>query len=100
VLEPIVRMDIVAPSAAQGEIAADLATRRGRVTGSQSLPGQRVSLTALAPLAELIDYHARLKSATAGEGSYTLDLSHYEPVLPRKQQELIQAHAPRHVAEH
>jgi len=100
VLEPIVRMDIVAPSAAQGEIAADLATRRGRVTGSQSLPGQRVSLTALAPLAELIDYHARLKSATAGEGSYTLDLSHYEPVLPRKQQELIQAHAPRHAAEH
>jgi elongation factor G len=99
VLEPVVRADIVAPSSAQGEIAADLATRRGRVTGSQSLPGQRVSIGALAPLAELIDYHARLKSATGGEGSYTLDLSHYEPVQARKQAELVQAHVPRH-AEH
>ena len=70
------------------------------MTGTKSLAGNRVSIAALAPLAELTDYHARLKSATQGEGSYTLDLSHYEAVLPRRQQELTQAYAPRHAAEH
>ena len=43
------------------------------------------------PLAELIDYAVRLKSLTAGEGAYTLDLSHYETVPPRRQQELAAA---------
>jgi elongation factor G len=100
ILEPIVRAEITAPVNAQGDIAADLATRRGRVTGTKSLAGSRVSIAALAPLSELTDYHARLKSATGGEGSYTLDLSHYEAVLPRRQQELTQAYAPRHAAEH
>jgi len=41
------------------------------------------------PLAELADYQSRLKSITGGEGTYTMDLSHYDPVPPRKQQELM-----------
>jgi elongation factor G len=88
VLEPIVRAEINVPSSAVGDVTADLVTRRGRVTGQSSLPGGRLALTALAPLAELTDYPMRLKSLTAGEGSYTLDLSHYETVPPRRQQEL------------
>jgi elongation factor G len=88
VLEPIVRAEITVPSTAVGDIAADLATRRGRVTGQSSLPGGRLAVLALVPLAELTDYPVRLKSLTAGEGSYTLDLSHYETVPPRRQQEL------------
>ena len=91
VLEPVVRAEIAVPSRAVGDIAADLATRRGRVTGQSSLPGGRLALSALAPLAELTDYAVRLKSLTAGEGSYTLDLSHYETVPPRRQQELVAA---------
>jgi elongation factor G len=91
VLEPVVRAEISVPSRAVGDIAADLATRRGRVTGQASLPGGRLALSALAPLAELTDYAVRLKSLTAGEGSYTLDLSHYETVPPRRQQELVAA---------
>jgi len=91
VLEPVVRAEISVPSNAVGDIAADLATRRGRVTGQASLPGGRLSLSALVPLAELTDYAVRLKSLTAGEGSYTLDLSHYETVPPRRQQELTAA---------
>ena len=34
---------------------------------------------------------SRLKSLTGGEGTFTMDLSHYDPVPPRKQQELTQA---------
>jgi elongation factor G len=88
ILEPIVRAEISVPSHAVGDITADLATRRGRVTGQSSLPGGQLTVSALVPLAELTDYAVRLKSLTAGEGTYTLDLSHYETVPPRRQQEL------------
>ncbi|MGH8178422.1 MAG: elongation factor G [Steroidobacter sp.] len=91
VLEPIVRIEVTSPSAATGDITGDLATRRGRVNGSQSLAGQRNRITALVPLAELNDYQSRVKSLTGGEGAYTMDLSHYDPVPPRKQQELMNA---------
>ena len=37
------------------------------------------------------EYQSRLKSLTGGEGAYTMELSHYDPVPPRKQQELMKA---------
>jgi elongation factor G len=95
VLEPVVRIEIAAPTRAIGDITGDLATRRARISGNGSLPGQRATVTALAPLAEISDYQSRLKALTGGEGSYTMDLSHYDPVPPRKQQELMQAWRPR-----
>ncbi|MBK7251086.1 MAG: elongation factor G [Gammaproteobacteria bacterium] len=95
VLEPIVRVEITVPSGATGDITGDLATRRARISGNGSLPGQRVSIAALVPLAELGDYQSRLKSLTGGQGSYTMVLSHYDPVPARRQQELIQAWKPR-----
>jgi elongation factor G len=88
VLEPIVRVEITTPSAVTGDITGDLAGRRGRISGSHSLGGQRARLSALVPLAELTDYQTRLKSLTGGEGTYTMDLSHYDPVPARRQQEL------------
>ncbi|NLG75684.1 MAG: elongation factor G, partial [Xanthomonadaceae bacterium] len=91
VIEPIVRIEVTAPSSSTGDITGDLATRRGRVAGSQALAGHRTRITALVPLAELADYQARLKSLTGGEGAYTMELSHYDPVPPRKQQELMNA---------
>jgi elongation factor G len=95
VLEPVVRIEIAAPTSAIGDITGDLATRRARISGNGSLPGRRATVTALAPLAEITDYQSRLKALTGGEGSYTMDLSHYDPVPPRKQQELMQAWKPR-----
>jgi len=95
VLEPIVRVEITAPSDSMGDITGDLATKRGRINGNSALGGGRVSISALVPLAELNEYQSRLKSLTGGEGSYTMDLSHYDPVPPRKQQELMNAFRPR-----
>jgi elongation factor G len=95
VLEPIVRVEITGPATVTGDITGDLATKRARINGSDSLPGQRVVINALVPLAELTDYQSRLKAITGGQGSYTMTLSHYDPVPPRKQQELMQAWRPR-----
>ena len=50
---------------------------------------------AFVPLAEVSEYQSRLKALTGGQGAYTMELSHYDPVPPRKQQELAQAWRPR-----
>jgi elongation factor G len=91
VLEPLVRIEVTSPSAATGDITGDLAVRRGRVSGSHALANQRTRISALVPLAEINDYQSRIKSLTGGEGAYTMELSHYDPVPPRKQHELATA---------
>ena len=99
VLEPIMLLSITAPATAIGDITGDLATKRARINGNSSLPGQRATLLALVPLAEVSEYQSRLKALTGGQGAYTMELSHYDPVPPRKQQELTQAWRPREAQE-
>ena len=99
VLEPIVRVAISTPATSIGDVTSDLATRRARISGQDSLPGGRAEISALVPLAELQDYLSRLKALTGGEGTYTMDLSHYDPVPPRRQQELVAAYKPHEEAE-
>lgn len=88
VLEPIARIAITAPDSATGALTGDLSSRRGIVSGTDSpRPGQ-VQITAQVPLAELASYQSRLDALTAGQGVYTLALSHYEVVPPQVQQQL------------
>jgi elongation factor G len=91
----MVRLEIAAPSSAIGDITGDLATKRARISGNGTLSGRRATVSAVAPLAEITDYQSRLKALTGGEGTYTMDLTHYDPVPPRKQQELMEAFRPR-----
>lgn len=99
VLEPVMHVAITAPATSIGDITGDLATKRARINGNDSLPGQRATVSAFVPLAEISDYQSRLKSLTGGEGAYTMELSHYDPVPSRKQQELMQAWRPRETDE-
>ena len=92
VLEPIVQVEITAPEHGIGDITGDLASRRGQVNGTRAaVPGSLV-VQGLAPLAELASYQSRLNAMTAGEGRYTLLLSHYEPVPPNTQASLVGAY--------
>jgi elongation factor G len=88
VLEPIVRLAIHVPEANLGDVTGDLAQRRGQVQGTGAPLAGRVTVTALAPLSELAGYQARLNGLTGGQGRYTLQLSHHEPVPPALQQQL------------
>ncbi len=94
VLEPVVHVKITAPGTVMGDITADLATRRARIDGNEARTRGRIVVSAYVPLAEVTDYQTRLKALTGGEGSFTLALSHYDPVPPRKQQELASAWKP------
>ena len=88
-LEPIVNIEIFAPDANMGDLAGDLSSKRGQVTGTQNLRGSMVKIKGLVPLSELNSYHSRLKSMTGGQGSYSIELSHYEAVPPTVQQHLV-----------
>jgi len=93
VLEPIVDLEVSAPEAQAGDITGGLAAKRARIHGTDSRHGEIV-IRAQVPLSELEGYAAELKSATAGQGRYSLDFSHYEPVPPGVQQRLVAAHQP------
>ncbi|HVJ36300.1 MAG TPA: elongation factor G [Stenotrophomonas sp.] len=93
VLEPIVELEVSAPEAQAGDITGGLAAKRARIHGTDSHRGDIV-IRAQVPLSELEGYAAELKSATAGQGRYSLDFSHYEPVPPGVQQRLVAAHHP------
>ncbi len=88
VLEPLVHIEVLAPEATIGDLTGDLASKRGHVTGTQPRPNGAVAISGLIPLAELGDYQGRLKSLTAGEGSYSIEFSHYAQVPDATQQQL------------
>jgi len=94
VLEPIVNVDIVAPEAKMGDIAGELSGHRGQIKGSDSPRPGTVQISAQAPLSEMEQFPARLKSITAGHGSYSLEFSHYETAPPQLQQRLVSAYKP------
>ncbi|MFO1263183.1 MAG: elongation factor G [Rhodoferax sp.] len=92
VLEPLVTLEVLAPQAAIGDLTGDLASRRGHVTGTQPRPTAMAAIHGLIPLAELEAYQGRLKSLTAGKGSYSIAFSHYAPVPLQVQMQLMAAH--------
>jgi elongation factor G len=91
VLEPIVKIRVVAQDSAMGDLAGDLSSRRGRISGSEAKSGGRIAIDGEVPLAELEGYDARLKSLTGGVGTYSIELSHYEAVPGSIQKQLANA---------
>jgi elongation factor G len=99
VLEPIVNVEIIAPEAKMGDVAGELSGHRGQIKGSDTPRPGTVQITAQAPLSELEHFPARLKSLTAGHGSYSMEFSHYEAAPPQLQQKLAAAHRPAQTEE-
>ena len=77
----------------------DLSSKRGQVSGTDSLPGSTIVISGKAPLSELNNYQGRLKSVTGGQGSYSIELSHYDPVPPQIQQQIVAEHKSVHAEE-
>ncbi|HOW47780.1 MAG TPA: elongation factor G [Rubrivivax sp.] len=92
VLEPIANIEITAPDAAMGDIAGDLSAKRGQVNGTANAAAGTMVVRGQAPMSELAGYQSRLNAMTAGQGRYTITLSHYEAVPPAVQQQLVSAH--------
>ncbi|NLX59301.1 MAG: elongation factor G [Phycisphaerae bacterium] len=92
-LEPIVNLEIVIPASFMGDITGDLNSRRGRIIGMDAAPGNMQVIKASAPLAEVATYNTQLRSITGGQGSYSMELSHYEQVPGNVQKQIVDAYA-------
>ena len=88
ILEPIVKVEIVAPNDYFGDIASDLGSRRGQLSGNDMLSGGLTEIHALVPLSELDGYATRLHAITQGQGSWSMELDSYQPAPAQKQAEL------------
>jgi elongation factor G len=86
-LEPIMKVDITAPTEYIGDLMGDLNSRRGRMEGVDA-DGDNQTLHARVPLAEMLTYGSTLRSITQGRGSFHMEYTHYEEV-PRSLQDKI-----------
>jgi elongation factor G len=96
ILEPIVNLEVNVPEAHMGDITGGLASKRAKISGTDSLRDGEIVVKAQVPLSELTDYAAELKGATAGRGRYEIEFSHYEPVPGAVQKQLMDAYKPHH----
>jgi elongation factor G len=92
VMEPIVNAEFSVPTDCVGGVTGDLSGMRGMITGTDALPDNRALVSGQVPLQELQGYHSRLKSLTGGDGSFTMDFSHYAEI-PANELKQIQAEA-------
>jgi len=81
-MEPIVDVAVTVPSRCAGGVTGDLSSMRGMVSGTETLPNDRIVIAGQVPLKEMQEYHSRLKSLSGGDGSFTMDFSHYAQVAP------------------
>jgi len=88
-LEPIVKLEVTVPMKYTGAILGDLNGKRGQVENQDSLAGDLAMIFASAPLAEVTRYAAQLGSITQGQGSYSMEFSHYDTVPPNVQQQIV-----------
>jgi len=90
ILEPIMNVEVYAPSDFAGDIMGDLNSRRGRVSGMDTR-GTMTVVKAQVPMAEMLTYEQQLTSMTGGRGTYHMAYSHYEDVPAQIQAKIIAA---------
>ena len=78
ILEPIMKVEVVAPKQYYGNVTADLASRRGRVVDTKQIKNLEI-VRAQVPLANMFGYATTLRSFTQGRGTYTMQFFAYEP---------------------
>jgi elongation factor G len=90
ILEPIMQVEVYAPSDFAGDLMGDLNGRRGRIAGMDTR-GAMTVIRAQVPMSEMLTYEQHLTSATGGRGSYHMEYSHYEEVPHQFQAKIIAA---------
>lgn len=92
VLEPLLHVTVKVPDSHFGEVSAELAGRRGRVTATDSPASGWTLISASVPMAELDGFESRLKAISAGDSEFVLDAGGHEPAPGEVQNRLVQAY--------
>jgi elongation factor G len=87
-LEPVMQVEVQAPSEFAGDLMGDLNGRRGRIAGMDTR-GATTIIRAQVPMAEMLTYEQHLTSATGGRGAYSMTYSHYDEVPSHQQAKIV-----------
>ncbi|MCH8911480.1 MAG: elongation factor G [Chloroflexi bacterium] len=90
-LEPVLKLKILAPDDCAGDVMGDLSSRRARIGGMEPKGKGLTEITAEAPASTMQRYAADLRSLTRARGDFTAVMDHYEPVPPQEAQKVISA---------
>ena len=88
-LEPVLKLRILAPDDSAGDVMGDLNTRRARISGMEPKGKGLTEIRAEAPASTMQRYAADLRSLTQARGDFTAVMDHYEPVPPQDAREVI-----------
>lgn len=88
ILEPIMKVEVVAPQEYLGSVMGDISSRRGMIDGQEER-GNAVAVQASVPLSEMFGYATDLRSFTQGRGNYTMQFNRYEAVPKSITEEII-----------
>ena len=81
-LEPYVKVEVLAPAEMVGDVMGDLSGRRGRPMGVEQR-GERQVVQAEVPQIEMLTYARDLRSITGGRANFHVEPGHYEEVPPK-----------------
>jgi elongation factor G len=87
-LEPIMDVDISAPTDFVGDVMGDISSRRGRVQSSEARGSTQV-IQAQVPMAEMLEYASTLTSMTGGQGEFHMSFSHYEEMPAHMREKVV-----------
>ena len=90
-LEPIMKVEAVAPDEFLGDIIGGLNSRRATIRGMEMRPGNAQAVHATVPLGEMFGYATELRSATQGRGVFSMEFEHYAPVPASVAQQILNA---------
>ncbi len=88
-LEPIMRLQVVAPNEYFGDLTADLMSRRAEIEDTELRGTSRV-ITAHVPLAAMFGYATTVRSLTQGRATYSMEPSHYAVVPDAVARDLLE----------
>jgi elongation factor G len=88
IVEPIMKVEVVVPEEFMGDVIGDLNSRRGHVSDTTERANARV-ITAFVPLATMFEYTTKLRSATQGRGTHSMEFDHYQVVPPNLADQVI-----------
>jgi len=91
-LEPIVKVEVIAPVEYAGDLMGDMNGRRGRISGMDTKGGTQM-IKALVPMSEMLTYQNDLTSMTQGRASFAMEFSHYDFVPQQQADKIISAAA-------
>ena len=88
-LEPIMKVQSLAPTEYMGDITGDFNSKRGKIEAMSDRMNIKV-IDAMIPLSEMFGYATKLRSMTQGRGNFTMEFDHYAEVSANVAQQIVE----------